>query len=117
MDLSFLQSDLQALEAYLASRADPSSSDWHVTHNMFLRTEASRSAVVKALETHGLFTSYQDVLDHGDFPFWLDMMERVSPTRVAVEASIQRVLEVLGVHDGDYNSFTVIGSRGESFPA
>lgn len=116
MDLTFAREALAALEAYFASQEAPSKSEWHVTHNLFFPTEAARSAVEKTLAGFGLFTSYRDTTDDDLRPFWLDMMEPVPPNRTDVEARLRRVLEVLEGHDGEYNSFTLIGSRGEAFP-
>ncbi len=116
MSLSFLREDLDSLAAFLGAATAPTESEWHITHNVFLPTEAARDAVERAVEPLGLFVSYRDEIDDDVRPFWLDLMERVPPSVTDVESCIQRVLDTLAKHDGEYNSFTIIGSRGESFP-
>jgi hypothetical protein len=114
-DLAFLRQDLDAVAAYFAGRPDRAVSEWHITHNTFHRTQETRAQTQAALQSHGLWTSYEDEVD-GDRPFWLDLMERVPPDAAVVAERIARVVDVLGKNDGEYNSFTLIGSRGESWP-
>lgn len=116
-DLGFLASDLQLLVTYFAELPDASASDWHITHNTFHRTNTTRTEVEAALEKHGLFTSYIDETDDADFPHWLDMMEPVAADAGAVRERIARVVDVVTAAGSEYNSFTLIGSRGESFPS
>lgn len=116
-DLAFARADLDALRRFFGDHSDPSRTEWHITHNIFLPTEAARDAVTARLKEEGLFVSYVDTLDDDVRPYWLDMMEQVPPDVAEVERRIRRVLVVLAQHDGELNSFTVIGSGGETFPA
>jgi hypothetical protein len=113
-DLSFLQPQLDALGAYFEARAG--TSEWHITHNTFHRSAEARRAVEARLGAHGVHTSYLDEIDDPERPFWLDSMERVPPDVGEISVRIARVIDALAAADGEYNSFTLIGSGGESWP-
>lgn len=117
ISLDFARRDLDALDRFFGEQSDALGSEWHITHVLFFPSEETRNIVETALEAHGMFVSYRDTIDDELRPFWLDIMEPVPPEIGEIEARMRRVLAVLSLHDGEYNSFSIIGSRGESFPS